>query len=61
MNQNEILKAIDYLIIETDTCLEWSHFTRKDVCYKNSFDKLKEIMKNYEQVLEVEHFKNNEL
>lgn len=61
MNQNEILKKIDDLIIETDTCLEWSHFTRESDCYKNSFDKLKDIMKNYEKVLEVNHFKQTEL
>lgn len=63
MNSNEILKQIDNLI-ETNEI----HFIKNGL--KNNYDYLslkmfykhvKEIMKNYEKVLEIEHFKQTEL
>jgi hypothetical protein len=61
MNQNEILKQIDDLIDKTEFSLPFYHFTRKHECYLNCFKELKEIMQNYEKVLEIEHFKQTEL
>jgi len=62
MEQNEILKKIDTLVIETDEELNICYSTndlyeRYELFYNN----VVEYMKNYEKVLEVNHFKQTEL
>ncbi len=63
MNSNEILKQIDNLI-ETNEI----HFVKNG--FENNYDysslkmfyiNIRDIMKNYEKVLEIEHFKKTEL
>ena len=62
MNENEILKKIDELIIETDNELNICYSTndlyeRYELFYYNVI----EYMKNYEKILEVNHFKQTEI
>lgn len=61
MTEKEILKQIDELISDTDFSLPYYHFTREIDCYKKFYNDLKFIMKNYEKVLEIEHFKQTEI
>lgn len=58
---NDILKQIDDLIIETEINIEdWDdeeYFDGLDKFYNS----IKNIMKNYEKVLEINHFKQAEI
>ena len=62
MNPTEILKQIDELIIETEQSTQYCEDESDYVFELEKFyNKIQEIMKNYEKVLEIEHFKQNEL
>ena len=59
MSENEILKKIDLLLDITEQDLLISTNTELD--FRFFFEEVKSLMKNYEQVLEVNHFKQTEI
>lgn len=59
MSENEILKKIDLLLDITEQDLLISTNTELD--FRFFFEEVKSLMKNYEKVLEVNHFKQTEI
>ncbi len=61
--ESEILKQIDNLIIKTELITLQSSIDEIDFFLKldKFYTEVKNIMKNYEKVLEVNHFKQTEL
>lgn len=62
MTSIEILKQIDELIIitENELTFEFKKGSFSEI-YVGFFEKVVELMENYEKVLEIEHFKQTEL
>lgn len=59
MNESEILKKIDLLLDITEQDLLISTNTELD--FRFFFEEVKSLMKNYEKVLEINHFKQTEI
>lgn len=59
MSESEILKKIDLLLDITEQDLLISTNTELD--FRFFFEEVKSLMKNYEKVLEVNHFKQTEI